>query len=157
MKVFTFAIIVALVIMSGCLEKKNPAGSETSQDIVYRGTLYDSLLAVQFQNAGMNYTGSQYKYVLDPDSAYTVEVNVGMGWTSPPAEEGMYSINGNQYTFSPSINRRKPMGAGMTPVDTNKAEYAALLSGDTISIENFTNIDNKVNQRNLGLLLLVAE
>jgi hypothetical protein len=145
--------IFPLVILWGC---GNQPTTPVATSSTYLGVLYDSVLASVFASAHMNYSGTQYRYSLHSDMTFRVDENVGMGWTSPGGEEGTYSVNVQTYTFVPTIDRRdsqNPPGT-MTPTDSLRPTYTGTIVGDSITITNFFNIENKASQRNLGTLIL---
>ena len=151
-----FVMAALLFIIGGCNDKSNPTGTQSATASVYLGTLNDSILAAALLAAHINYSGTQYRYTIKSDGTFTVDENVGMGWTSPSGEEGTYAKNGLNYTFTPTIDRRdsqNPPGT-MVPTDSLRAPYTGALTNDSLTIADFLNIANKSGQRNLGTLVL---
>jgi hypothetical protein len=150
------AIVALFFVLGGCNNKGNPAGTPSVTSSVYFGTLNDTVLAVIFSNAHLNYSGTQYRYTLNSDGTFKVDENVGMGWTLPAGEEGAYTVSGPNYTFTPTVGRRdsqNPPGT-MAPTDSLRPAYSGVMSNDSLTIANFLNIENKNGQRNLGTLVL---
>lgn len=147
------ACAIALSVMAGCSKDKVTGPVITST--VYLGTLYDSVLATQLAVYHITYAGTQYQYTLNSDNTFKADENIGMGWTSPSAEEGTYAVSSATYTFTPTVDRHdNPATHAMVPVDTMRTVYTGTLSTDTLSIANFINIDTRDGQRNLGTLIL---
>lgn len=151
------ACAIALAFLTGCSQDKK-ATAPAPGSAVYKGTLYDSTLAAQLAAYHMNYSGTQYRYTLNSDNTFTVDENVMGQWTSPSGEEGVYAVNGATYTFTPAVDRHDdPATHAMVPVDTLRPAYTGTLSGDTLRIPDFINIDTKDGQRNLGTLTLIRQ
>jgi hypothetical protein len=157
---FRYLVIASAVVLfalAGCSKDnaKSPTGTSGIDSTVFLGTLYDSVLAAIFTNAHMNYNGSQYRYTLKSDNTFKVDENVGMGWTSPSGEEGAYAVNGPTHTFTPAVDRHDDqMTHQMVPTDSLRPVYIGSLSNDTLFLNNFINIDDKANQRNLGTMAM---
>jgi len=151
-----FVLAALLFIFGGCNDKGNPSGPPSNAGSVYLGTLNDSILAAALLAAHINYSGTQYRYTIKSDGTFTVDENIGMGWTSPAGEEGTYTISGSNYAFTPTIDRRdsqNPPGT-MVPTDSLRPPYTGALTNDSCTIADFLNIANKNSQRNLGTLVL---
>lgn len=154
-RLFTIAVAAGCMALAGCSKDKPTAPAVTST--VYLGALYDSVLALALSHVpNMNYSASQYRYTLKSDNSFMVDENVGMGWTSAPGEEGTYSVSGDTFSFTPTVNRKdNPAKRGeMISVDSLRPAYTAVLANDSLTIPDFLNIDDRVSQRNLHTLVL---
>lgn len=151
---FCIATAILLAVFIVCKKSNLTEVPEVTTEL-YTGSLYDSTLAAIFRQAHMNYNGTQYKYAIRSDGNFKVDENIGMGWTSPSGEEGTYVITGAVYTFTPVIDRRDDQASHqMVATDSLRPVYTGVIASDTLTINNFINIENKVQQRNLGKLVL---
>ena len=73
------AIVALFFVLGGCNNKGTPAGTPSVTSSVYLGTLNDTVLAVIFSNAHLDYSGTQYRYTLNSDGTFKVDENVGRG------------------------------------------------------------------------------
>ncbi|MBD3243501.1 MAG: hypothetical protein GF331_23120 [Chitinivibrionales bacterium] len=140
--------VAGLVVAVGCSDDDSSTGP-TVETTEYEGAIYDPVMDAAFAAQGLSYDSTRFVYSLSSDGNYQEEVYL-MAWTT--VEVGNWAADGATYTFTPvSDSMFNPQTMSMVEAPT-KAAYTATEGADgSLTIENYTNIDD---QRSLGTLVL---